>query len=147
MLLANNFPSTTLSYKRMKMMFNCLYLRHLCRTEVAASVRGSFIFIVEHYHKLAKAPGTIPAPVFRSPTNRHSYTSVTYSRESRLVPYGSVSVSPSEPRLVYSMSFLVVSLTPLAPTSIFPLFCRIPKLRLMFVCFRQLLDAFISRVD
>lgn len=44
---------------------------------------------------------------------------------------GLVSVSPHVPRLVDSVGFLVV---PLTPTTLLSLFCRVPKLFLMFSC-------------
>ena len=46
----------------------------------------------------------------------------------------SVSVSPHGLRLVGSVCFLVVSLTPLAPFSPFPSFTGFPKLLQMFGC-------------
>ena len=81
-----------------------------------------------------------PVPAVRDPTRGPSYTTVIYAEciseshgDSLVV--SSVSVSPYEPRLADSLSFLVVSLTPLALTILSPhSSAGFPKLQLMFGC-------------
>ena len=82
--------------------------------------------------KQAEESETGSAPTIRSPTRRQLHKcnicaqGLGESCAGSLV-VGSVSVSPYEPKLVDFVGFLVLSLSPLAPTILPPLVGRIPQ--------------------